>query len=98
MFVNRMRITLENIKGIKKLEYEAPVKAGVYVLTGVNGSGKSTLLTALARISDTSVFSTQFRETPFDSYKEAKISYHIESKEKNNTYDVYFSKKDISVH
>ena len=87
-----MKITLENIKGIKKLEYEAPNKVGIYVLTGVNGSGKSTLLTALARISDTSVFSAQFKETPFDSYKGAKISYHIEKDGK--THEVSYLKKD----
>lgn len=90
MFVDSLIITLENIKGIKKLKFSAPLNAGVYVLTGVNGCGKSTLMTALARISDGSVFSEQFVETPFDSYKDAKISYHIEKGGKD--YDVEYSR------
>lgn len=91
MFVQKLTITLENIRGIKTLQFDAPTKSGVYVLTGINGSGKSTLMTALARISDNSIFTTQFIDSPFDSYKNSKITYHIEKED--NVTDIYFTKR-----
>ena len=78
MFIQKLVITIENVRGINKLTFEAPTKSGVYLLTGINGCGKSTLMTALARISDKSVFSSDFIETPFDSYGNSKITYHME--------------------
>lgn len=90
MFIRKLIITLENIRGIKKLVFEAPTKSGVYVMTGINGSGKSTLMTAMARISDNSIFSSDFVDTPFDSYGSSKISYHMEKED--CTTDVYFTR------
>lgn len=90
MFLRRLVITLENIRGIRKMVFEAPTKSGVYVLTGVNGCGKSTLMTALAKFGDGNVFKDQFVETPFDSYRQTKIIYHVEWD--GDTYDVEYSK------
>ena len=90
MFIQKLVITIENVRGIKNLVFEAPTKSGVYILTGINGSGKSTLMTALARISDSSVFSVDFIGTPFDSYSNSKISYHMEKDE--ITTDICFTK------
>ena len=90
MFIQKLVITLENIRGIKKLVFEAPTKSGVYVLTGINGCGKSTLMTALARISDNGIFSSDFVDTPFDSYSATKITYHMEKD--GTTTDVFFTR------
>lgn len=45
-------VIIENVKGIKHIEYVLPQKKGVYLLTGENGAGKTTLLTAINRIGD----------------------------------------------
>lgn len=90
MFVNSLKVTLDNLKGIKHMEFNAPTHSGVYILTGVNGCGKSTLLTALARISKSNVFKEEFIETQFDNYGNAKISYEINKD--NRLTSGYFSK------
>ena len=52
-----MKITIKDIKNIKKLEFEMPNKDnGVYALTGTNGSGKTTLLATIARIKNKYAF------------------------------------------
>lgn len=45
-------IIIENVKGIKHIEYFLPPNKGVYLLTGENGTGKTTLLAAINRIGD----------------------------------------------
>lgn len=77
MFANELTITVENLRGIKHLEFQAPTRHGVYVLSGVNGCGKTTLLTALARISDPNAFNSYLVSTPFDDFSKSKISYRI---------------------
>jgi predicted ATPase len=77
--MSKLTVIIEEIKNIKQLSFDIPTKEGVYILTGINGCGKSTLLTTLARISNTNAFVEYFKETPFDDFSRAKISYKIEN-------------------
>ena len=74
-----MKITIEDIKNIKKLEFKMPNRNGVYALTGTNGSGKTTLLATIARIKNKFAFQKYFRASPdekLDLFK-GKIEYEI---------------------
>jgi len=51
-----LTITIENLRGIKKLNIQLNMSPGIYAITGQNASGKSTLMAAIA-----SIF---FRELP----------------------------------
>lgn len=75
-----MRITIENVKGIKSLDFEIP-SGGVWIMTGLNGSGKSTVLATLFRIRHSYAFQQFFRTSPLaervDLYDNASITYEI---------------------
>lgn len=45
-----LEMTMENIKGIKKLVFFFPLESGLYAITGENSSGKSTLVTCAASV------------------------------------------------
>ncbi len=45
-----LALTIENLRGIKHLELELPLQAGLYAITGKNGSGKSTAMAAIANL------------------------------------------------
>ena len=74
------KIQIDNLKGIKHLEFPFPTKKGVYVLTGTNGSGKTSLLVALHRLGEKMAF-TNFRSEGrgfnqnIDTFKNAEITY-----------------------
>jgi ABC-type cobalamin/Fe3+-siderophores transport system ATPase subunit len=71
------KIRIENLKGIKKLDFEIPA-GGVHVLTASNGSGKTTLLVCLERLNNTRAFNENFkqhRSWQVDSYDSAKVTY-----------------------
>lgn len=76
------KITIKNIKHIKKLEFNLPSSAGVYTLTGTNGSGKTTLMTTLLRIGWFRAFQDYFKtgKEKFDLYK-GEIIYQVENKQ-----------------
>lgn len=89
------KIRLQNIKGIREMEFPFPERKGVYVLTGVNGSGKTSLLVALCRLGDKRAF-THFKVNTsktgglqIDAYKNSSITYCIDSEE------VKYQRKDI---
>lgn len=73
------KVTIENTRGIRHLEFELPEQRGVYLLVGPNGAGKSTLLAVLNRIKQPNAFALAFREpqenTKTDSYKDSSITY-----------------------
>lgn len=81
------KVRLQNIKGIKEMEFPFPEKKGVYVLTGANGSGKTSLLVALCRLGDKMAFShfkvntSKSGSIKIDTYKDASITYCIDTKE-----------------
>lgn len=70
-------IILENLKGIKYLDFEIP-PPGVHVVTASNGSGKTTLMHCIERIVNNSVFRdnfTQHGSWNVDSYEKSRITY-----------------------
>lgn len=78
-----MKLRLENIKGIRLLEFSLP-PAGVWVLTGRNGTGKSTLLAALLRIRRSYAFQRFYQTSPLahrvDIYENASVTYEINNR------------------
>lgn len=78
------KIKLENIKGIKTLEFTFPDKKGAYVLTGSNGSGKTSLLIALYRLGYCNAFAEykanykKLGNRQIDSFNDARISYIVD--------------------
>lgn len=77
------KILIENLKSIKKVEFEIPEKTGVYLLTGANGTGKSALLGALYRIGYSNAFQKSFftckSNAKIDSFAKSKITYTVDS-------------------
>jgi len=67
-----IKIIAENIKSVKKIEFDLKIDKGIICITGNNGSGKSTLLTCIAKLVRPSVFVTDFKGANFD---ESKITY-----------------------
>lgn len=45
-----LKMTIENVKTIKKLEFSFPLESGLYAITGENSSGKSTLVTCASSV------------------------------------------------
>ncbi len=88
-------IKLQNIKGIREMEFPFPDKKGVYVLTGANGCGKTSLLIALCRLGDKLAFThyrvnTNTAKGPkIDAYQNASVSYI------NDTESVTYVRKGI---
>lgn len=78
-----MKVTLTNVKKIKKLEFSLPQK-GVYLVTGLNGSGKTSLLAALNRIGSKHSFQKYYKtsqsESKLDSFENANVTYEINGK------------------
>lgn len=79
------KVTLENIRNIKKLAFEIP-RPGVWMLASANGAGKTSLLACLVRIGKSNAFQTSFPRGygNIDQNKNAKISYEM-----NNEKIVY---------
>ena len=71
------KIILENIKGIRRLEFELPNSSGVHLITGKNGTGKTNLLVALYRICNGDAFRDNFPlgANNFDDISQYKITY-----------------------
>lgn len=86
------KIKLQNIKGIRELEFPFPEKRGVYVLTGVNGCGKTSLLITLCRLGDRMAFKNFHANTnngiPIDNYKDSAVTYYA------GTDEVTYQRKD----
>ena len=45
-----LKMTIENVKCIRRLEFSFPLQPGIYAITGENGSGKSTLVACAATV------------------------------------------------
>ena len=72
-------VTLENIRGIKKLEFKIP-PPGLWLIAGSNGCGKSTLFVALYRLRNSNAFGKFYhhgRLDEVDNFGESKIKYEI---------------------
>lgn len=46
----KLKMKIEKIKSIEKLEIELPIEKGLYAITGQNGSGKSTFVTCASSV------------------------------------------------
>lgn len=71
------KVVLENVKGIRHLEFELPNNHGVYLVTGKNGTGKTNLLVALFRICNVDAFRDYFSlgANNFDDVNNYRINY-----------------------
>ena len=73
------KITIENTKSIRHLEFTLPEHHGVYLLVGANGAGKTTLLVCLDRICNPNGFARGFSASrsfrAVDQYIEASIKF-----------------------
>lgn len=68
-------IKLNNLKGIKELQFIVPEQNDVYLITGPNGCGKTSLLVALSRMRNPNAFAEGYRITGYDRYENSKITY-----------------------
>lgn len=79
------KITIDNTKGIRHLEFTIPEQKGVYLLVGANGAGKTTLLVCLDRICNPNGFARGFSTSngfgEVDQYRNATITYEIDNPE-----------------
>lgn len=76
--MSQNRIVIENLKGIKSLDFKIP-NPGVHVLTASNGSGKTTLMVCIERLKGPGSLKDNFiqhRSPNVDSYATSKITYH----------------------
>ncbi len=71
------KVILENVKGIRRLEFELPHNHGVHLITGKNGTGKTNLLVALYRICNVDAFRDYFSlgANNFDDVNNYRIMY-----------------------
>lgn len=76
------KVEIENLKSIRKLQFDIPDRKGVYLIAGANGCGKTTLLVCLDRIANKHAFSNGFSKTSSwdmaDQYKDAKVRYIVD--------------------
>lgn len=68
-------IKLNELKGIKELQFVVPEQNNVYLITGPNGCGKTSLLVALSRMRNPNAFAEGYRVTGYDKYENSKITY-----------------------
>ena len=77
------KITINNAKGIKRMEVNFPTANGVYLLVGANGAGKTTLLVCMDRVCNSLAFATGFTNTSswdkVDQYKNSSIQYDVDN-------------------
>lgn len=77
------KITIDNTKNIKHLEFSLPDSNGVYLLVGPNGVGKTTLLVCLDRICNNNGFARGFSASRnfgvVDQYSNATIKYETDN-------------------
>jgi ABC-type dipeptide/oligopeptide/nickel transport system ATPase subunit len=72
--MQEIKITIENLKRIKKLEFIFELKQGFYAIVGNNGSGKSSLMTTIAKLVRPSIFKEEFAGIA-NNFSNAKITY-----------------------
>ena len=84
-----MKITIENIKRVNRLQFELPGQ-GVWILTGLNGGGKTTLLAAIYRMRAQHAFQKYYKTSlgsvRLDSYAQAKVTYELDNQQVSYKY------------
>jgi predicted ATPase len=78
-----VKITIKNLKSIKNLEFDVPLR-GAFVITGANGCGKTSLLTVLHRMGAHNAFQTGLpggkKAAGIDGIHETTLRYDINGK------------------
>lgn len=72
--MQEIKIIIENLKKIKKLEFVLNLEKGIYAIIGNNGSGKSSLITSIAKLVRPSILKEEFAGNT-NNYKNTKITY-----------------------
>lgn len=74
-----VKIKINDLKGIKSLDFELPNRFGVYVITGLNGCGKTSLLVAIHRIKHPLAFKENYMQATegIDQYADSSVIYEI---------------------
>lgn len=70
-----LNVKIENIKNIKFIELNLPIKKGLYAITGANGTGKSTIMTVVSKVIRKSAFD-RFQPHDYSSQSKIIISYN----------------------
>jgi len=84
--MNTLKLTVENLRSIKKLELELPLSPGLYAITGKNGSGKSTSMAAIANLFYNDILKNYFDNSTEEGsaityeYKNIKLTHKYENK------------------
>lgn len=80
---NMKKVLIENLKNLKKLEFNIPEQNDVYLVVGSNGAGKTTLFICLERICNSYSFARGFLSTrntqEVDQYEKATIQYTVDN-------------------
>jgi predicted ATPase len=78
-----VQVTINNLKGIKSLVFDVPMK-GAFVITGANGCGKTSLLTVLHRMGAHNAFQTGLpggkKTSGIDGIEDTSIQYDVNGK------------------
>ena len=72
--MKEIKITIENLKKIKKLEFTLSLEQGLYAIIGNNGSGKSSLITSIAKLVRPSILKEEFAGST-NNFSNSKITY-----------------------
>jgi hypothetical protein len=70
----KLKMTINKIKSIDKLEIELPIQKGLYAITGQNGSGKSTVSTCASSVFFNMQMNDYFGKTGNDSSIEFQLN------------------------
>lgn len=78
-----VQVTIKQLKGIKNLVFDVPMK-GAFVVTGANGCGKTSLLTVLHRMGSRNAFQTGLpsgkQTSSVDGIENTSIEYEVNGK------------------
>lgn len=64
----KLKMSINKIKAIERLEIEFPIDKGLYAITGQNGSGKSTVVTCASSVFFNMIMNDYFGKTEEDSF------------------------------
>ena len=72
--MKELKITIENLKKINKLEFIIKLEKGLYAIIGNNGSGKSSLIISIAKLVRPSILNQEFSGSG-NRFVNSKITY-----------------------
>ena len=72
--MNEIKIVIQKLKKIEKLEFVLKLEKGIYAIVGNNGSGKSSLITCIAKLVKPSILKEEFSGNT-NNFNNTKITY-----------------------